>query len=120
MRYIFSGEVVPVFNDEILQEYLDVLNRQKFHFDQDVVKKLISEIKRIGINIESVKAVNEMFPDPDDAVFFEVAMASRKEHEESYLVTGNTRHFPVSPIVVTPTQFAAVIEAFHKKNPDQH
>lgn len=118
MNYIFSGDVIPVFNDDILQEYRDVLGRQKFHFDQKVVEKMVSEIKRIGISQEAI-ATNESFPDPDDAVFFEVAMANKQEHEESYLVTGNTKHFPVSPIVTTPAQFVSIMEALSRKNNEE-
>ncbi len=30
--------------------------------------------------------------------------------EDAYLVTGNTKHFPNSPIVVTPTEMIAILE----------
>lgn len=114
MNYIFSGEVIPVYNAEILQEYEDVLKRRKFGFTPSVVDHLIAEIRRIGISQEAIET-NESFPDPDDAVFFEVAMGSLQEHEESYLVTGNTRHFPLSPIVATPAQFIMLIETLKKQ-----
>lgn len=36
-----------------------------------------------------------------DVVFYEVALSK----EDSFLVTGNTKHFPKTPIVVTPLEF---------------
>jgi predicted nucleic acid-binding protein len=38
------------------------------------------------------------FIDPKDVVFYEVAMSK----DNSYLVTGNTKHFPAVRRVVTP------------------
>jgi predicted nucleic acid-binding protein len=103
------GAVIPVFNNEILQEYEDVLNRRKFRFKSDVVKILISQIETLGISQDALK-VNNDFPDQDNAVFFEVAMGVKQNHENSFLVTGNIKHFPKDPIVVTPAQFICIIE----------
>ena len=44
-------------------------------------------------------------PDADDIVFFEVAMSK----EGSFLVTGNTKHFPKAPTVVTPAQMLEIL-----------
>lgn len=108
LSLIFAGSVIPVFNDEILQEYHDVLTRRKFKFNPEAVVKLISEVKRLGISQEALE-VNEVFPDKDDAVFFEAAMGVKEKHDNSYLVTGNMKHFPKDPIVVTPAQFINIL-----------
>ena len=108
LEFVFAGNVIPVYNEEILQEYREVLHRRKFKFDGKVVDKLVSEIKRIGISQQNLE-VNEDFPDKDDAVFFEVAMGAKEEHDDSYLVTGNMKHFPRNPIVVTPAQFICLL-----------
>ena len=108
LEFVFAGNVIPVYNEEILQEYREVLHRRKFKFDGKVVDKLVSEIKRIGISQQNLE-VNEDFPDKDDAVFFEVAMGAKEEHDDSYLVTGNMKHFPSNPIVVTPSQFICLL-----------
>ncbi len=47
-------------------------------------------------------------PDPKDRVFYEVVMEGRKS-EDAYLVTGNIRHFPEKPFVVTPRQMLDII-----------
>ncbi len=84
--HMFSGDVKPVYNGDILEEYKDVLCRQKFHFDPEMVEKVIREIQRIGINIQGIET-EEYFPDPDDAVFFEVAIAHKEKEDNTYLVT---------------------------------
>ena len=47
----------------------------------------------------------ERFPDPKDVVFYEVAMSKA----DAYLVTGNTKHFPQKPIVVTPAEMVEIL-----------
>ena len=34
LAHVYSGDITPVFNDEIIQEYRDVLSREKFHLDR--------------------------------------------------------------------------------------
>lgn len=43
-------------------------------------------------------------------MFFEVAVASKEERNDSYLVTGNMKHFPKNPIVLTPVQFVRLLD----------
>lgn len=43
--------------------------------------------------------------DPSDAVFYEVALSK----DGAYLVTGNIRHFPKNPIVVTPAEMMRIL-----------
>lgn len=45
---------------------------------------------------------------PKDSVFYEVVMEERKE-EDAYLVTGNIKHFPEKPFIVTPRQMLDII-----------
>ena len=51
----------------------------------------------------------QIFPDPDDFIFFEVAMESGKTNE-TYLVTGNIKHFPQHPRIVTPAQILNILD----------
>lgn len=46
-------------------------------------------------------------PDPKDLVFYEVCMAKR--NEDSMLVTGNIKHFPIKPYIVTPNELLEII-----------
>ena len=45
-------------------------------------------------------------PDEKDRPFYEVSLSV----EDSFLVTGNLKHFPVTPKVVTPAQIMEIIE----------
>ena len=40
-------------------------------------------------------------------VFYEVALSK----ENTYLVTGNTKHFPKKPIVVTPAEMLDILKS---------
>lgn len=40
------------------------------------------------------------------AVFYEIALSK----EGSFLVTGNQKHFPISPIVVTPAEMLQILQ----------
>lgn len=101
--------IQPMYNDAILDEYLTVLNRPRFGFSKYRIEDLISMIRNKGFNCDR-KPVSEFFPDPDDIVFYEVAMS----RDDSYLVTGNLKHFPQNGRVVSPAEMLYIIE--HAEN----
>ncbi len=47
-------------------------------------------------------------PDEKDRVFYEVTMKSNEERD-SMLVTGNMKHFPIKPFIVTPKELCDII-----------
>ncbi len=101
---IFDKALIPVLNEEILQEYSEVLHRPKFKLNHEFVDKLVSSLSDLGQFV--VKAIYDCpMPDPDDRVFYEVALSA-----DSYLVTGNIKHFPRSRRVLTPGEMIAVID----------
>ena len=101
---IGQGELVPLYNEEIITEYNDVLNRAKFGFLHLSVARLIRTLMDKGIMMERISS-GETFPDASDPVFYEVALSK----EGSYLVTGNKKHFPKAPIVVTPAEMMEIL-----------
>ena len=101
---IGKGELVPLYNEEIITEYNDVLGRAKFGFLHLSVARLIRTLMDKGIMMERLSS-GETFPDVSDAVFNEVALSK----EGSYLVTGNKKHFPKAPIVVTPAKMMEIL-----------
>lgn len=58
--------MIPVYNEEILEEYRDVLNRNKFRFNPKNIQILIEQIKEIGIHENRIVS-GDVFPDLDDA-----------------------------------------------------
>lgn len=107
---VLLGDLIPLLSDEIIAEYREVLARPKFQFDQNTVEILIEGIVDRGIYVDAVP-VEEIIPDPKDIVFYEVVMEGRKEHDNAYLVTGNSKHFPVKSFIVTPKE---MLEIMHK------
>lgn len=104
LRLVFDGQIVLLYNDDIIREYEDVLNRGHFAFPAERVKELIDLVKT-GIYLSPTDS-GETFVDEEDKVFYEVALS----HDEGYVVTGNIRHFPKSPIVVTPAEMMQIVQ----------
>jgi len=104
LDYVLNGPIVLLYNEEILSEYDEVLHRGKFKFSDERIKALVDLVKT-GLHLNRTESI-EAFTDSDDRVFYEVALSQ----DGSYVVTGNLRHFPKSPIVVTPAQMLRIVE----------
>lgn len=104
LDHLYDRTIIPVYNDEILEEYADVLQRPKFNFPDNVIKTTLEAIRKGGLNSDRNDS-NEEFSDPKDIVFYEVAMSV----EDSYLVTGNLKHFPKKSFVVSPAEMVEII-----------
>ena len=107
LELAIEGPITPVLNEKILEEYREVLLRPKFHFTDKIVSEVIGAIKRRAIFADEERIDIEL-PDPKDRVFYEVVMEQRKS-ADAYLVTGNIKHFPVEPYVVTPKEMMDII-----------
>lgn len=104
---LFSGEVIPLFNEEILNEYNEVLRRKRFHFSEDAVRILIDVMEKFGEAVRSSPS-GEILPDMKDLPFYEVVL--EKRNDNAYLVTGNIRHFPKKPFIVTAREFLDILD----------
>ena len=103
---IASHRIIPLYNQEVMDEYDEVLHRPKFKFSEEKIKNLISLIKSCGISIDP-SPTGETLPDMDDLVFYEIVM--EKRDDDAYLITGNTRHFPEREYIVTPIQMMTIL-----------
>ena len=106
MEAMFANKIIPLYNDEIISEYEDVLHRAKFGFSEKDVRHYLETMKQAGVHSQRI-ASSEHFPDPKDVVFYEVALSK----DDAYLVTGNKKHFPQAPIVVTPAEMLEILES---------
>lgn len=102
-----QGIIVPIINDKIVSEYYEVLSRSKFHLTSEVINKIINNIVNKAILIDE-KHIDIDLPDEKDRVFYEVTMTS-KEERDTMLVTGNMKHFPIEPFIVTPKELCDII-----------
>ena len=107
IEFAFGGVIIPVFNERIVAEYREVLMRDKFHFTKEIVNDVIQALEDQGEYIDTDNIDYEL-PDPKDVVFYAIVMEKRKE-EDAYLVTGNIKHFPQVPFVVTPKQMLDIL-----------
>lgn len=107
MEDVMLGDIVPVWNDEIIEEYREVLSREKFHLNPLDVEDVLSVIVQCGLHVDRTPAADETFPDPSDIVFYEVKLS----REDAYLVTGNIRHYPNKPFVVAPREIIDIAES---------
>lgn len=105
---VFNGETILLVNEEILAEYREVLARKKFRFPPDLVDIVLSRLAACSLNISASSADFPEVTDPKDRCFYAVTMSERQT-KDALLVTGNIRHFPIKPFVVTPARFVEIL-----------
>ena len=109
IEHTFCGTITPVLNDCILQEYHDVLRRPKFRLTDAIINDILNAICDRALWIDA-PAIDIILPDPKDRVFYEVLTEARKSRD-TYLITGNMKHFPTLPYIVTPRGMLTLIES---------
>lgn len=105
LESMYFQRFIPLYNDEIIAEYEDVLHRRKFKLSEDQIRVVIDFVKENGIDSSRFPYDGDL-PDEDDRVFYEVALSE----EDSFLVTGNLKHFPKTPKVVTAAQMMEILD----------
>ena len=110
VNLIADKVIIPLYSKDIIDEYKEVLFREKLAIDSSKASYIVNLIINRGIVIEPTPS-NLTFIDADDLVFYEVALA--KKDEGAYLITGNKKHFPNEPIVVSASEFLTN-NIFHK------
>ena len=105
-----EGSLTVCLSKKIWQEYQGVLRRKKFRgLDQESIEKLLSVLKEQAIWVLPRISVNILSRDPADNKFLECALESQAD----YLITGNTRHFPLKKFhgtqIINPRDFIDLI-----------
>lgn len=106
MNAVFDGVIVPLYTPAITSEYREVLHRPRLGLDPRKCDHILSYIEDFGIPL-SAEPCDICFPDEDDRVFYELALAGRRFGAS--LVTGNARHYPAAPFVLSPAEFCEVL-----------
>ena len=104
---VLSGKITPLYHQEIIEEYEEVLARPKFHFNKEDISILISAFKQFGIEVFP-QPTGEILIDMDDLIFYEVAM--EKRDDDAKLVTGNLKHYPIKDLIITPAEMLEILE----------
>ena len=106
---IYTNNIVPLLNDEIVDEYERVLSSKKFDFNEELIKKTIQTVCSKAIYLNS-KEFEDVMVDEKDVVFYGVTLTAKENFDlDAYLVTGNIRHFPKKEFVVTPREMLMII-----------
>ena len=107
LEALLDGTITPLYHQDMLEEYDEVLHRAKFRFKEEQIQKLLTAVCQYGIEVFP-KPTGEILIDMDDLIFYEVAM--EKRDDDAYLVTGNLKHYPVRDYIVTPSEMVKIIE----------
>ena len=113
VRAMLQGEFIPLYSDEILEEYDDVLHRtKKYRFSEQSIQTLLKGIIQKGIEVVPTPT-GELLPDDDDIIFYDVVMEKRED--DAYLITGNLRHYPKRCYIVTAAEFMEILNEYRKE-----
>ena len=105
LENLLLHRIIPLYNDDIIKEYDEVLHRAKFKLSEEQISTIIEHVKENGIDSSRFPYAGEM-PDEDDRVFYEVCLTK----EDSFLVTGNLKHFPKEPQVITAAEMMEILD----------
>ena len=105
LENLLLHRIIPLYNDDIIKEYDEVLHRAKFKLSEEQISTVIEHVKENGIDSSRFPYAGEM-PDEDDRVFYEVCLSK----EDSFLVTGNLKHFPKEPQVITAAEMMKILD----------
>lgn len=106
LEAMFDGKIIPLYHEDILTEYDEVLHRKKFHFKEETIQIVLNAVKQYGLEVFP-QPTGEILVDMDDLIFYEVAM--EKRDDDAYLVTGNQKHYPIRDFIVTPAEMMEII-----------
>ena len=96
---IFDRKTTPVYSDEIMAEYERVLHYTRLKFPSERVSSFLNSIIDNGLCVFPAPTTVH-FSDTSDKPFYEAALSSG-----AWLVTGNKRHYPDEPFVVSPREY---------------
>lgn len=73
-------------------------------FPEEATEQVLNAIRTLGVHSDRITS-EDICNDPKDVVFYEVTLSV----DEAYLITGNIKHFPIKPFVVTPAQMIEIL-----------
>ena len=100
LNLILNGSITIVYDNKIMIEYVEILNRKQLKINKLHVDLVINYISMEG-EFRIANPLNVIFIDEDDKMFYELFKTGRID----YLITGNIKHFPKEKKIVTPREF---------------
>jgi len=115
LELAIARELQLAYDDRILVEYEQVLNRPKFGFDPQDVADILAALVENGVAVLA-RPMPQALPDLTDQAFVEVA-----REVDAPLITGNVRHFPSDlasgVLVLSPARFLEYWWQYHEDDP---
>ncbi|MDR0819216.1 MAG: putative toxin-antitoxin system toxin component, PIN family [Oscillospiraceae bacterium] len=100
-----SGAIEFYFSEPIFKEYKEVLFRPKFDFAVERIEVVLNSLRNVGNVVMPIPSAFAM-TDETDRKFYDAAFCCG-----AALVTGNIKHYPNEPFIITPANFLADSEA---------
>ena len=92
---VMDGKYTVLISEEVYAEYDEVLHREKFGFDEDIIAFILGWFKSNAVWVEVTKS-DIPVPDEGDRVFYDIAKCCHAR-----LVTGNHKHYPIDELVTS-------------------
>ncbi len=89
IRRAVDGQFTLAWDNRVLREYRDVLQRPRFRLSPETLQQLLTALPQAGLHVGARKSFG--LPDPSDEIFLAVALAT----PDRVLITGNPKHFPI-------------------------
>lgn len=109
ISFIRNNVITPIYDKDIMKEYIEVLNREKFNFPKEEIDEVLNLFESHGQVLGQTKT-DEKFSDKSDVKFFQIVLTANMV-QDSYLVTGNQKDFPQRVFIVTPETMVQIIES---------
>ncbi|MBN1597598.1 MAG: putative toxin-antitoxin system toxin component, PIN family [Bacteroidales bacterium] len=100
LNLFLNDQIQLLYDFRIIEEYENVLLRNKFKFKKEDILVLMDFLKNEEI-FTPANPIEIHFTDIEDKKFYEVALTGNAD----FLVTGNLIHFPKSKLIVSPATF---------------
>lgn len=92
---VLDGKYTVFISREVYEEYDEVLHREKFGFDEEIILYILEWFRSNAVWVEVTKS-SVSVPDEKDRIFYDIAKCCKAR-----LVTGNNKHYPVDELVTS-------------------
>ncbi|MDR2167546.1 MAG: putative toxin-antitoxin system toxin component, PIN family [Clostridiales bacterium] len=99
LHMFLTDKIALFYSPEILDEYERVLYKPGMRISSKEADAVLSVVHENGKRVW-VRPGKIYMPDETDRVFYDVA-----KHVGAYLITGNKKHYPDEPFIVTSAAF---------------
>jgi putative PIN family toxin of toxin-antitoxin system len=100
-----TSDAQVFYSAAIMDEYRRVLSYGRLNIAAETRNGILRPIELFGVLIEPHISTVPM-PDETDRIFYDAAKGSG-----AILITGNTKHYPVEDLIMTPSRFLELYSA---------